>query len=119
VQLELDEDTFKMPLDVRTMHKQIGDGRDNSGLCHRHCRHCFPLSGENEEHIVPVAICKQVSLALLSGRTFENVHAKKLFRNVQKSRGFLFNQAGKLGSKDLPSLDEAMQKFPGLKALIS
>ena len=50
-------------------------------------------------------------------RTFENVHAKKILRNVQKSRGFLFNQLGKKGS--IPSLEEAMQKYPGLKALLS
>eukprot|EP00347_Sterkiella_histriomuscorum_P017126 403350565 len=106
VQLELDEDTFKMPLDVK-VETLIGFVLTIIGSV------CLYISKMRD-----ISFSSQ-----FANKTLEHTHTRKIFRNVQKTRGFIFSsllkgQDPKQSQLFIPTLQEAMDRNPNLKTLL-
>ncbi len=54
--------------------------------------------------------------AQFAGKTFEHYHSKRILRNVQRTRGFVFNS---FLSKNIPKVDEVTKNNPALRTLIA
>jgi hypothetical protein len=63
---------------------------------------------------------KDISVrAQFAGKTFEQTNSRRGFRNVQKTRTFVFNSfLTQSASKGLPSVEEALKINPALKAYV-
>jgi len=74
VQLELDEDSFRIPLDIKL--------ETFVGLL-------LGIVGTVLSHF---SVLKDISFtAQFAGKTFEHFHQRRHFRNVQRTRTFVFN----------------------------
>jgi len=58
--------------------------------------------------------------AQFAGKTFEHFHSKRILRNVQKTRAFVFNSfLQKENGAKYPKVEDAIKNNPALKNLLS
>ena len=102
MQLELEEDSFKIPLDIK-IEALIGFVLGIFGTVLSH------FSGMRDISFT----------AQFAGKTFEHFHQRRNFRNVQKTRTFVFNSFLNDTKRKFPSVEEVMRNNQALKSLIA
>ena len=53
------------------------------------------------------------------GKTFEHYHSKRILRNVQKTRAFVFNSFLQKDGNKFPKVEDAIKNNAALKALLA
>ena len=102
MQLELEEDQFAMPLDV-ILETQVG----------------FTLAIFATVLNYFAGMKDMTFSAQFAGKTFEHYHSKRILRNVQKTRAFVFNSFLQKDTNKFPKVEEAIKNNEALKALLS
>ena len=102
VQLELEEDQFKMPLDV-ILETLVGFALAIFATVLNY------FSG-----------MKDITYsAQFAGKTFEHFHTKRILRNLQKTRAFVFNSFLQKDGAKFPKVEDAAKNNSALKNLLA
>lgn len=57
--------------------------------------------------------------AQFAGKTFEHFHSKRILRNVQKTRAFVFNSFLQKDANKFPKVEDALKNNSALKNLLA
>ena len=57
--------------------------------------------------------------AQFAGKTFEHFHSKRILRNVQKTRAFVFNSFLQKDASKFPKVEDAVKNNSALKNLLA